>query len=308
MLNVKRTIVLAIGIILISICIGFLLVKKDMKTSQQYDVAATIYPLYDITKIIAGDDLSVGLILPPGSSPHTYEPTPSDIRNLQSSTLVFAIGHDLDDWSETIIDSTHAERIIVDANIDLHEFDEVHEDEADHAEEADEHDHEGIDPHYWLSFENTKIIAQTITTELSTEYPEHAERFETRLQAYIAVIEQTKQQAERLIATRTTTDILTLHDAWNYFAEELGLTIVETFEPIPGKEPTAKDLLALTNVLATYDIHTLFSEPQLDTSGLESFAKDNDLQIISIDPIGGIDDNSHIETLLQNARYVAEHR
>ena len=69
------------------------------------EIAATILPIYNIAQNVAGDVLEVELILPPGASPHTFEVTPSSIRNLKSTKVVYAVGHGLDDWTNQISES-----------------------------------------------------------------------------------------------------------------------------------------------------------------------------------------------------------
>ena len=62
-------------------------------------VAATIFPLYDIVRQVAGPVADVVLVLPPGASPHTFEPAPSSVRALDGARALFVIGHGLDDWA-----------------------------------------------------------------------------------------------------------------------------------------------------------------------------------------------------------------
>ena len=66
--------------------------------ASRLKVAATIFPLYDLIRQVAGPDLDVTLLVPPGASPHMATFTPSTIRALTGSAAIFIIGHGLDDW------------------------------------------------------------------------------------------------------------------------------------------------------------------------------------------------------------------
>src|SRR5688572_31429049 len=68
-------------------------------------VAVSIFPLYDITKRIAGDRLDVVLVLPAGQSEHGYDPTPKEIAALEGSKLGIAVGLEMDRWVENIMKS-----------------------------------------------------------------------------------------------------------------------------------------------------------------------------------------------------------
>ena len=58
--------------------------------------AATVFPLYDLARRVAGDRLEVRLILAPGLDPHDYQPRPQDVVGLEDAGLIFAVGLGLD--------------------------------------------------------------------------------------------------------------------------------------------------------------------------------------------------------------------
>jgi zinc transport system substrate-binding protein len=99
----KQSKFIIIAVLAISIILGLVFFATNSTQApraipQQLKVVATIFPIYDIAKNIAGDKAKVVNILPPGASPHTFEPKPSDILALQDASLIFVIGHGLDDW------------------------------------------------------------------------------------------------------------------------------------------------------------------------------------------------------------------
>lgn len=111
-------------------------------------VTASIFPIYDITKNVAGDAVTVELLLPPGATPHSYTPSPSDIQKIVDSQVVFTIGHGLDDWAATLAEDSAEKSIVVtlDDRINLLEtakHDHNHEDEAEH-EDAQEDEQEDV--------------------------------------------------------------------------------------------------------------------------------------------------------------------
>src|SRR5512143_1944352 len=68
-------------------------------------VAASIFPLYDITRRVAGDRLRVELVLPPGQTTHFFDPSPREVSRLADASLVFAVGLGLDTWLGPIVKS-----------------------------------------------------------------------------------------------------------------------------------------------------------------------------------------------------------
>ena len=146
-MNKKLLIILAFIIVA---ALGLFIFQNQAAVRDEEKVAVTIFPLFDIVKNIAGDQVAVELILPPGASPHTHDPLPSETLALTGSRVLFAIGHGLDNWSETIAKSANIEKVIVvDRNISLIDstHDHHHEEESAKKEETDysheEEDHQG---------------------------------------------------------------------------------------------------------------------------------------------------------------------
>lgn len=287
----------------LGITLFLLFAQNDTEVSEKPVVAASIFPLYDITKQIAGDRIDVVLILPPGASPHTFEPTPSLMKELQPAEIAYLIGAELDEWAEGVLpESTVVQHL--DDVVTLREYEE-HEDEEAHTEEEDEHGHEGVDPHYWLSIPNAMLMADAIHASLSAQFPEYSAQFSENLSAYRLELTAADQEIRTIISQAQNKRIVTFHDAWYYFAEEYDVTIVGTFEPTAGREPTPQYLAELTRAIQKSGSKTLFSEPQLNTSSLSGFLRDLDLTVSILDPIGGIETrDTYINLMRYNAKTI----
>jgi zinc transport system substrate-binding protein len=79
--------------------------KSTTTGGDKPKVAVSIFPIYDLTKRIAGDRLNVVLVLPAGQSEHGYDPTPKEIAALEGSKLGIAVGLEMDRWVENIMKS-----------------------------------------------------------------------------------------------------------------------------------------------------------------------------------------------------------
>ncbi len=290
---------LLIGLVVIGSALVLLLQSESEQNEPSADVAATIYPIYDITRSIAGDALNVGLVLPAGASPHTFEPTPSLVRKLSDASVVYAIGHGFDDWVDSVIETVESEKFIVDGGVKLREAEEHEEEGGHHGEE---------DPHYWLSVTHAIVIASNIKTDLSSRYPEYEETFTINLADYSSKLVETDLEIRRVLGEIENRGLITLHDAWYYFAEEYDLDIVGTFEPTAGREPTPQYLADLIGAIEASQATTLYTEPQLGTDSLTSFLADYNLSLAELDPIGGQSNETYIEMMLQNAQTIANNQ
>ena len=279
--------------------------------TQKPHIAATLFPVYDIAKNVAGDAADVELILAPGASPHTFDASPSDLTKLQSITRIFAIGQGIDSWSFGIADNIPGAEIIeLDKNINLkesteHEDEDEYEGKAEHEEEADEHGE--LDPHYWLDPNNAMIMANTIADELGTLDPTNAEQYRQNADNFTKMLQNEDVTWKTTINALPEKNIITFHDGFFYFADHFGLNVVTTFEPFPGKEPTPSYLQELEKEIKENNIRVLFTEPQLHGASLKQFAKDHDISVSVLDPLGGVDGRqSYSELINTNVQTIVE--
>ena len=145
---------------------------------QQTDktkVVATIFPLYDFAREIAGDDAEVKMLLKPGAEVHSYEPTPQDIIAIQNCDLFLYIGGESDEWVRNVlesIDTTHMQIVTLMDSVEAAEEAEggfAWNGEHEH-NENDTHIHEEqsveYDEHIWTSPKNAILMAEAIDKAL----------------------------------------------------------------------------------------------------------------------------------------------
>lgn len=261
---------------------------KTNAGNNKLKVAATIFPLYDIARNVIGERGNVVLILPPGASPHTFDVTPKQIKDLQGAQGVFAIGG-LDQWVNSLAESVPgAELYIVNNEIELKK--NMDEDEADLL----------FDPHYWLSVRNAQVIAFNILGVVSQIDPENKTYYEERTRAYVAELQRLDSEIRNDLSLLQSRSIISFHDSWRYFADAYGLDVVGVFEPTPGQEPSPKYLQELFQTAKEHNISAVFSEPQLPSDLLKPFIQDLGLRLYVIDPIGGVETR---ETYIDLMRY-----
>ena len=260
---------------------------SPLPSSVKPKVGVTIYALYDITHSIAGDKMETVLLLPPGASPHTYEPDPTLLQKLAGAKTVFRIGYGIDDWVMPIVQSQHIETMRVDNNVNL-----IIEQGT-------------TDPHYFLSLRNMPIIARNILNRLILLDPANKDYYESRYQMYTRKAIDADSRLKLQMATSINTNVVTLHDAWKYLSRDYNLHIVGSFEP-EGKEIKPQELATLNEAIKNNNIKVVFSEPSLSSSVLENYARDNKLVIKKINPLESIGDynSSYISILESNIQTI----
>jgi len=237
-------------------------------------VVATIFPIYDIAKNVAGDTVKVSLILPAGADAHSFEPSPSLIREITGAKAVYVIGGPIDAWSSVLASDIGAETVSVNSGIILRA--------------ANDEEDGSFDPHYWLSVKNAKIIAFNIASDLIKRFPEKAETITANTTAYILQLDTLEIETQEMLKDIPNKNIVTFHDAWYYFADEYGLNVAGTFEPTAGREPTPQYLAELVQKISAANVKTIYYEPQMSITGYQTFANDYNIELKALDDIGGV--------------------
>ncbi|MBI1907903.1 zinc ABC transporter substrate-binding protein [Candidatus Uhrbacteria bacterium] len=267
------------------------LVNRSEPEDARPRVATSMFPVYDIVRTVAGDRLNVVMLMPPGANPHTFEPTPDTVAQLEGAEVLYTIGYGVDDWTKSIINAL-TDMTTLSADIPLR----IDEDG-------------NVDPHYWLTIENAKRMAELAEKDLSGRFPEYAQVFRANLGAYLGRLNDTQAEIERLMSQVENTHIITQHDAWYYFADAYGLDIIGTYEPSSGREPTPEDLATLAETMAEYEVTTLYVDAGESEAAVEAFATDHNLTLVTLDAEGTSGEyETYIDLILGNARRISENQ
>jgi zinc transport system substrate-binding protein len=277
-------------------------------------VAVSIFPLYDVTRRIAGDRIDVVLVLPPGRSEHGYDPTPQEMARLDGAKLGIAVGLDMDTWVETVIKSGGSGKIVhvgdkvptipISTKMigdDDDDDDHDHDHHDGHAEEHEHHHHEEVgspDPHVWLDPDRMRGVVDTIAGELAAIDPAGKDAFAKNADAIkaslgkldAAIMERSKGWSKHVIVT--------FHGSMTYYAKRYGVKIAAVVEPIAGKEPTAKYITEVIAAIKKGNASALFSEPQFEKAPAEMIAKEANIPLGELDPVGGVPGRDSYEALL----------
>ena len=130
----------------------------ETESDETLSIYTTVYPVQFFTEQIAGDSVEVTSILPPGTDPHTFEPTTKEMVKLAEADAFIYNGAGLEGYAETISEAVEPEGVAIleaseglDIEESLHDYESSsdaehhHEDDShkDEEESHEGHDHEG---------------------------------------------------------------------------------------------------------------------------------------------------------------------
>lgn len=248
--------------------------KTEDAGASELSVVATIFPPYDFTRQIAGDDADVIMLLSPGAESHSYEPTPQDIKTIQSCDLFIYTGGESDVWVEDILSSmgdqmpetlrlvdcvpTVTEEIVE----GMEHGHEEHEDHGDHEDLEEHEDHEEeTDEHVWTTPQNAIKIVENITSKLCEMDPDNAGSYEKNSAGYIEQLEMLDASFREVVGQAERRTIL-FGDRFpfRYFADEYGLDYYAAFPGCSDEtEASAATVAFLINKVNEEQIPVIFT-------------------------------------------------
>jgi len=263
-------------------------------------VAATIVPLGDFCQRLGGDLVQVQVLIPPGASPHVFEPAPSVMARASQAKVFVYIGAGLEPWAAKLLRARGpGELVEVEAAggipllgmADQHQHHgevEARDHAGQHADQKGSHDsHLAGNPHIWLD----PVLAQEICRKIARAFiqadPGHRAQYEANLQQYLAALEALHQEIQQQAVAWTLRDFVSFHPSFSYFARRYNLHEVGAIEEAPGREPTPRHLQNLVAAVRRFGIRVVFTEPQFNPRVAEVIAQEAGVKVLMLDPIGG---------------------
>jgi zinc transport system substrate-binding protein len=273
-------------------------------------VFVSILPQKYFVEQIGKDLVDVQAMVRLGASPATYEPKPQQMVALSKAKIYFAIGVPFENaWLEKIVAANpdmnvvHTDKGIHKLKMEAHhhhdEDAEKHDDEKHHddvAKDEDHHQHEGLDPHIWLSPPLVKIQASAILTALQAADPAHKAIYEENFNDFIARIDQLDSELKKTFAGKKGLQFMVFHPAWGYFAQAYGLHQVPI--ELEGKDPKPAQLKELIEHSRENGIKVIFVQPQFSTKSAKIVAREIGGQVAFADSLA--------EDWMGNLRQVAD--
>ncbi|MDP2279152.1 MAG: metal ABC transporter substrate-binding protein [Nitrospirota bacterium] len=270
-------------IILIAVFLSF----AHISHAEKIKVVASIYPLGDVTRQVGKDRVSVKVMLPPAASPHTFEPTPLDMMEIQNSKVFVKAGAGLEFWAEKMMKaSSNRKLIIVDATSGLPLIMHVHSHAELNASEKKGH-HDTADPHVWLDPVLMKTVVDKIKNALSKADPEGEAYYRENAEKYKKDLDALHSEIVNRVKDFKAKEYVTFHPAWNYFSKRYGLRVAGVIEESPGREPSPKHIARIVSEIKRIKSKVVFAEPQFNPKIAEVIAKEAGAKVLFLDPIGG---------------------
>ena len=254
-------------------------------------IAATTLPVYDLTRYLCQDtNLSVARIITDSvSCLHNYTLSVRQVKTAEQAQTIVISGGGLEDFMSDLLSS---QEHIIDASQGLH---------AAHSNHG--HSHE-FDPHFWLSPEHAKHMAENICAGLAQQYPANRDAFNRNLAALQKELDELQTYGKEQLSNLSCRKLITFHDGFSYFAEAFDLTILKAIEEESGSEASASELKELIQLQQLHDLPAVFVEQNGSVSAANILNAETGVKIFKLDM--AISGNDYFSAMYQNIDTIKE--
>lgn len=228
-------------------------------------VAVTIPPLAYFVENVGGVLVDVTVMVPPGASAHTYEPSPSQMVKLSKAEVYVKVGSGVEfelAWMDKIID-VNPSMLVVDCSEGVTML--------------------GSDPHIWLCPLNAKLMVENICNGFIEVDPVNEPYYIQNRDDYLRQLDELDEEIREQIGGVANRVFMVFHPAWGYFARDYGLEQIAI--EVEGKEPSAKDIADLIDEALEHDIEFVFASPQFNQDPARTIAREIGGEVVSVDPL-----------------------
>ncbi len=266
---------------------------KGEEGAAKVKIAVDILPLAQVCSSLGGDLVYVEVLVPPGSSPHTYELTPGQVEFLSEADIVVVNGLGLAPWAEEIplrVENPRlkvinaGERIPVGDLIPISNSLDFHEQHQESGAERSLN----YDPHFWLDPVLMAPVAEALGNALIDVDPDHASAYRENLQAFLQGLDALHDEIRTRTGAFTHRDFIAFHSSWTYFARRYGLRQLGVIEERPGKEPSSQEIAELVKLAREQGVVAIFAERQFNPRVAEVVAEETggEVRVFTLDPLG----------------------
>ncbi len=241
-------------------------------------VVATTSLVGDVVAQVGGDKISLEILLPLGTDPHSFSPTPREASIIADAAIVFSNGVGLEAFLKPLMDNIGDASKVYEVSQGIVYRSLV--------EEASGSKLPTDDPHTWMDPNNILIWVDNIVHELSQADPANKAYYQKNGQDYQQRLKDLDIWIRSEVAKIPDQNrkLVTDHLIFGYFADRYGFTQVGAI--IPGfsslAEPSARDIAQIEDAIHSMGARAVFINLGVNTNLAQRITQDTGTRLVQL--------------------------
>jgi zinc transport system substrate-binding protein len=253
---------------------------SSLPQSPRPTVYTSIYPLYDLTRKIGGDKITVLNLTPAGSEPHSFEPSSRTVADLSKASLFLYHGAGMEPYLDKLLHTLQGTPLLMlEASRGISLI--TH---SQHEKDA----HEETDPHTWLSPVCALQLSWNILQALIQIAPEQQAYFEENYRGLEKRLAELDEEYRKTLSACRKKELVVTHEAFGYLCREYGLTQLAIMGLSAEAEPTPGAVKEIINLVRDRHIKYIFFENLYSPKVAETISRETQAETLVLNPLGSL--------------------
>lgn len=256
--------------------------QDSVESEDTVQIVTSMFPMYEITKEIAGNRAEISVMVGANEDAHHYEPSARAVAAVNEADIFVYSSDEMEFWVESLLSVVENEDLIVvelGEGIDFEMHSDDDHDHDDHGHGHDGHDHGNLDPHFWLnpvSVESQLTLIVDALLAVDSEgkdlYEAEAKRFSDELLA----LDQAYQEA---FDSATNRSFVVQHQAFGHLAHQYDLNQVAIGGLTTEIEPSPNQLAKIVELINEQQLPIIYYQSGESSTIAETIANETSTEI-----------------------------
>ena len=242
--------------------------NDNKNASGKLQIYTSVYPIYDFTKKIGGEKITVYNMTKAGAEPHDFEITSKDMANLSKADLFIYNGGGMEHWVDSVKDALQNIKYI-DSSSNIN-------------------NQNNLDPHFWLSPKNAKIQMENIKNGLIEIDSESKDYYQSNYNLYANRLDELDNKIKISLSNIKNRNLVLTHPAFGHFCKEYSLNQIA----IARDEADPKAMADIITFIKNNDIKAIFYEEFSNSKLVDSIAKETQIKILTLNPMESLSEKN----------------
>jgi ABC-type Zn uptake system ZnuABC Zn-binding protein ZnuA len=242
-------------------------------------VLTTVAPITSIAANVIGDRAQIVGIVPEGTNSHTFEPSPSVAELLSTADVLFINGLQLEEPTKRLAEANLAD------GVPLVELGDLTITPDEYRFDFSFPESEGKpNPHLWTDPTLVEDYARIIRDTMVEVDPDGQATYDANYEAFAALLAEFDEAVAASLGTVPPENrkLVTYHDAYAYFAETYGWTVIGAIQPADFGEPTPSEVVRLIEQIEAEDVPAIFGSEVFPSPVLEQVGNETGARYIDV--------------------------
>jgi zinc transport system substrate-binding protein len=271
------------ALLLLLVAAGYVLSPPAEANDGRLRVVATFYPLYYFSQQVGGNRTHVDSLIPFNSEPHSWEPRPADIVNVDKARVFVYNGAGLEPWVGKFLGTLQNRNSIkvVDSSRGIV------------VKRGDPDSTGGLNPHFWVDPVLARQQVENIRAGLAAADPAGAAYYGQRADELKSRLDSLDTQFREGLRNRTKDSMVTTHEGFDYLAGRYNFTAYAVLGISPDQEPSAGKIADIVKIVEDHDLDVVFGEPVYSDRYMQTIANEvkrqsgRDVTVLILDGLHG---------------------